>query len=71
MPQETVLDYEALFPLAILSSRKRAEELEMHRLRTEYPDDVDLLVTPEDDPVCEDGFEYVLPNTRWSRDAEN
>lgn len=50
-------DYEPFFPIALVGTRKRAEELENHRLRREYSEDVHLLVTSEDDVVGTDSFE--------------
>ena len=52
-------DYEPNFPLAILTSRLRAKELEAHRLRREYSDEVNLLVTNSDDVFSEDAFNRV------------
>lgn len=49
-------NYEPYFPVAILTSRRRAEELEQHRLRTEFSEDVHLLVSSGDDPISDDGF---------------
>lgn len=48
--------YEPFFPVAILCARARAKELEQHRLRTEYPDEVNLLVSADADPLGPDGF---------------
>lgn len=52
-------DYEPFFPIALLGSRSRAEELERHRLRKDYSDEVHLLVTPNDEVLSVDAFEYV------------
>lgn len=49
-------DYEPFFPVAILAQRRRAEELERHRLRQDYSEDVELLVT-SDELVSHDAFE--------------
>ena len=48
--------YEPFFPVGILCARARAEELERHRLRMEYPDEVNLLVSADADPLGLDGF---------------
>jgi hypothetical protein len=50
-------DYEPFFPVAILTSRARATELETHRLRQDYGEDVNLLITPQASPINDDGFE--------------
>lgn len=50
-------DYEPFFPISILSSRQRAEELERHRLRAEFSEEVHLLVSPDEELVGDDGFE--------------
>lgn len=50
-------DYEPFFPIALLGSRSRAEELEQHRLRRDYSDEVHLLVTPDNEVISADGFE--------------
>lgn len=56
VPQE--FDYEPFFPISILCNRKSAEELETHRLRRDFSEEVHLLVSPEEDVVIsDDGFE--------------
>lgn len=55
--QHQEFDYEPFFPIAILGNRKRAEELEQHRLRRDFSEEVHLLVTPDEKVIADDGFE--------------
>jgi len=50
-------DYEPFFPIALVGSRNRAEELEQHRLREDFSEEVHLLVTPDEDIIGQDAFE--------------
>jgi hypothetical protein len=52
-------DYEPFFPIALVGSRSRAEELEQHRLRKEFSEEVHLLVTPDEQIIGSDSFEWV------------
>lgn len=57
--QQDEFDYEPFFPIAIVAKRKDAQALEQHRLRQEYLEDVDLLVTPDAEVMSHDAYEYV------------
>lgn len=50
-------DYEPFFPIALLTSRAKADNLEKHRLRQNYSEDATLLVSSHDDAFSDDGFE--------------
>ena len=56
-PSTPEFDYEPFFPIALLTSRARAEVLEKHRLRQEYSEETRLLVSADDDGFSQDGFE--------------
>jgi hypothetical protein len=60
-PSMPEFDYEPFFPIALLTSRSRAEAMEKHRLRQDYSEETRLLVSPDDDIFGDDGVRYVMP----------